>query len=389
MPKTIVTGLDIGTSSIRLVVCEPLKDNKIPRVLAQIKTESHGLRRGYLVNFDETLANLRHAVAEAERQTKTRIKNVILGIGGVTLESKVSEGQVAVSRADLEITENDLQRAQEASEHNLTDFANRRVIHSIPLGFKLDGKKVLGRPEGLKGQKLEVKTLFIHCLQHHVSDLMRLVTNAGLVVEDIVAAPLAASFPTLTTTQKTAGCVLANIGSQTTSIVTFEDNVPISLQVFPLGSNDVTNDIALGLRVSIEEAEKMKVEDYQTRALGLRKKLDEIIEARLSDMFELIDNHLKKIGRNGLLPAGIIIVGGGAKVEHLERLARDTLKLPAKIFDPHNLAYLKNQIKDASWVVAYGLCLFGLGLESEESFGVRLVRSTKQNFLKWLRELLP
>lgn len=389
MSKIIVTGLDIGTSNIRLVVCEPLKDSKIPRVLAQVKTESRGLRRGYIVNFDEALTNLRQAITEAERQIKTRIKSVILGIGGITLESKVSEGQVVISRADLEVTENDIQRAVESSEHNLGDFANRRVIHQIPLGFKLDGKKVLGRPEGLKGQKLEVKTLFIHCLQQHVGDLMRLATSAGLVVEDIVAAPLAASFPTLTTTQKTAGCVLANIGSQTTSIVTFEDNLPVSLQVFPLGSNDVTNDIALGLRVPIEEAEKMKIEDYQAQTLNLRKKLDEIIEARLSDMFELIDNHLKKIGRNGLLPAGIIVVGGGAKVEHLERLARDTLKIPAKIFDPHNLAYLKNQIKDAAWVVAYGLCLFGLGLESEESFGVKLMRSTKQNFLKWLRELLP
>jgi cell division protein FtsA len=159
------------------------------------------------------------------------------------------------------------------------------------------------------------------------------------------------------------------------------------IQMFPIGSNDVTNDIALGLRVSIEEAEKMKLESGNL--YNLKKKLDEIIEARLSDMFELVENHLKKIGRNGLLPAGAIIVGSGSNVDNIEKLAKETLHLPARIFDPGTNPQLKGQIKDTGAVVAYGLSLFGLGLNEEEAAGGRLLQTTGKSFIRWLRELLP
>ena len=278
----------------------------------------------------------------------------------------------------------------EASEVALGDFTNRKIIHSFALGFKLDGKRVIGRPQGWKGQKLEVKTLFIHCLTQHLNDLIKVATSAGLIVEDVVASPLAGSLPTLNATQKAAGCVLVNIGSQTTSLITFEDDHPISLQVFPLGSNDVTNDIALGLRIPLEEAERMKLES--ATALNLKRKLDEIIEARLSDMFELIEAHLKKLGRSGLLPAGVIIVGGGANVENLDKLAKAQLKLPAKVFDPGEVGQLKNQIRDASWVVAYGLCLYGLMSEEDNStptFGAETLGNAGRGLIKWLKELWP
>ncbi|MBI2100332.1 MAG: cell division protein FtsA [Candidatus Vogelbacteria bacterium] len=360
MAKNIVAGLDIGTAAVRLVVGEVASETGRMRVLAQIKKNSSGLRRGYVVNYEETTTAVREVLVEAERQLKFRVKSVYLAIGGITLEAKESLGQIAVAKADLEITDTDVKRVVEVSEANLTDFANRRVIHTIPLGFKLDGKKILGRPEGLKGNKLEVRTLFINCLNQHLEDLIQVVESAGLIVEDIVAAPVAASLPVLTPPQKAAGCVLANIGSQTTSIIVYEDGTPISLQVFPLGSNDVTNDIALGLRISLDEAEKMKLEGSGS-TVNIQRKLDEIIEARLSDMFELIENHLKKLGRDGLLPAGIIIVGGGAHVDDIEKLAKTTLRLPAKIFDPSTEPYLKSQLRDSPWAVAYGLCLSGLG----------------------------
>lgn len=390
MAKTIVAGLDIGTSTVRLVVCETSENGKTPRVLAQVKKESRGLRRGYVISFEDALLSVKEVIKEAERQTKLKIKRVILGIGGITLESKISEGQVAINRGDSEVTENDVERVVEVSETNLGDFTNRKIIHTFALSFKIDGKKVVGRPIGWKGQRLEVKTLFIHCLTQHLNDLIKVATDAGLVVEDVMAAPLAGSIPTLNATQKAAGCVLVNIGSQTTSLITFEDDHPISLQVFPLGSNDVTNDIALGLRIPLEEAERMKIES--TTTLNMKRKLDEIIEARLSDMFELIETHLKKLGRNGLLPAGIIIVGGGANVNDLEKLAKAQLKLPAKIFDPGEVGQLKNQIRDSAWVVAYGLCLTGLIEEPEESISTissKVVETASKGVAKWLKELWP
>lgn len=390
MAKTVIAGLDIGTSAVRLVVCEWSESGRAPRVLAQAKRESRGLRRGYVVNLEEALQSVKEVIQEAERQAKIKVKRVILGIGGITLEAKTGEGQIAVSTADLEVRENDIERVGEASEANLGDFTNRKIIHNFALAFKLDGKKVIGRPEGWKGQKLEVKTLFIHCLTQHLNDLIKVTTGAGLIVEDVVASPLAASLPTLNTTQKAAGCVLANIGSQTTSVIVFEDDHPISLQVFPLGSDDVTRDIALGLRIPLEEAERMKLES--ATALNLKRKLDEIIEARLSDMFELIESHLKKLGRNGLLPAGVIIVGGGANVENLDKLAKSQLKLPAKVFDPAEVGHLKNQIRDSSWVVAYGLCLYGLadgGETPATTLGAEALGNAGRGIIKWLKELWP
>lgn len=387
MARHLVAGLDIGTAAIRLVVSEVVPESTVPRVLCQVKKESRGLKRGFIINFDETLDNLKDTLKEAERQSKVKLKSVLLAIGGITLDAKVTSGQVAVSKADLEINETDIARAIDASRANLSDFANRRIIYEAPLAFKLDGVAIPGRPEGMRGVKLEVKTLFVHCLSQHLNDLVRVTNMAGLATDDIVPAPLAGSYATLSTVQKMAGCALVNIGSQTTSIITFEENTPRSLQVFPFGSNDVTNDIALGLRVSLEEAEQLKLGGNQV--IGLKKKLDEIIEARLTDIFESVEAHLKRIGRNGLLPAGVIIVGGGGNLENIERLAKSSLRLPARLFDVSQASHLKNQIRDASWVVAYGLCLSGFGLvPSETGFGP-MSFSLWEKLKKSLKEFWP
>ena len=330
MSKHIITGLDIGTNAIRVVVCEVIRQSPAPKILAMVRVPSRGLRRGYIVNQSEAESAIAEALTEAEKVAKVKIHGVFLGIGGVGLESRQSEGQVAVTRADSEINELDIKRANEQAESNLINISNYRILHTISLAFKLDGKKILGQPEGMKGNKLEVKTLFVCCLNQHINNLIKTVEATGITVEDIIASPLAASFTTLTNNQKAAGAVLANVGAQTTSMVVYEEGLPITVQVLPIGSSDVTNDIALGLRLPLEEAEKLKISLGQSN-LATKKKLDEIIEARLSDMFELIETQLKKIGRNELLPAGIIITGGGSNLPDIDKLAKNYLKLPARI----------------------------------------------------------
>ena len=388
MGRTIVTGLDVGTASVRVAVCEIIKGARHPKVLALVKTESRGLRRGYVINQEELSQVIRTVIGEAERQAQVRIKNIFLGLGGVTLESRIGENQIVVSRADTEITENDINRVIELAETSLPDMANNRIIHTIPIYFKLDGKKIPGRPEGMRGTKLEVRVLFIVCLDQHLNGLVRAVESASVSVKDIVAAPLAAGFTALNTQQKTVGCVLTNIGSQTTSIAVFEDGIPISLQILPIGSMDITNDIALGLRVPLDEAERLKLNGDQL--LTFRKKLDEIIEARLSDMFDLIERHLKKIGRSGLLPAGIIITGGGGNIENISGLAKEELHLPARVFTPTGENQGRPILKDSNWVVAYGLCLFGLGGDNIEiSIIPGIFRGVKRTFIHWLKELWP
>jgi cell division protein FtsA len=387
MPRNIVTGLDIGTASIRVAVCEYKAGSNLPSVLALIKRNSRGLRRGYIVNYDETLESIKEAIAEAEKAANISIKKVFVGIGGITLESKLAEGTVAVSRGDAEISDIDLNRAIEQSEANLTDILNKHVVHRFPLAFKLDSQRVLGRPQGMKGNKLEARSLFITCSSQHLKDFITAVEEAGLIVEDIIASPLAASLVATNRLQKAAGCVLANIGSQTTSIIVFEEGIPISLQVFPIGSTDITNDIALGFKIPLEEAERVKKGELES--IGAKRKLDEIIEARLSDVFEFIELHLKKLGRNGLLPAGIIMTGGGSGIPNIENLAKEYFKLPASVAYPSIMAKSKSQAVDSAWSVAYGLCLFGSDQDAEDSLGLRLTRRTKNSILRWLKELMP
>ena len=206
-------------------------------------------------------------------------------------------------------------------------------------------------------------------------------------VEDVMAAPIAASHVTLTKTQKIAGCVLANIGSETTSIIVFEDNIPVSMEVFPFGSNDITNDIALGLKVSIEEAENIKLgtgkETYS------KKKLDEIVVARLSDIFDLIEDHLTKIDRNGLLPAGIVITGGGSGIPNIEELAKAALRLPSKQSRLRFEGNLKGITNDFEWAVAYGLTVVGNSPEQVGIFDSEPIGSPVNPIWKWLKKFLP
>lgn len=387
MTKNIVTGIDIGTHAIRIAVAEYLPGHRYPKLLALVTKESRGMRHGYPVNTDEVSASVGEAIRAAEAMAKIKIRRAYLAIGGVTLESRMSDASVAVSRADQEVTEADTRRVLELTESNLPESNNRTVIERYPLAFKLDGKKILGRPVGFKGGKLEARAIFITCLTQHINDLENAVISNGVAIDDVIPAPIAASAVTLSKVQRMSGCVLANIGSQTTSIVVFEEDIPVSVRVFPIGSMDITNDIALGLKISLEEAERIKTGVEEPAST--KKRLDEIIDARLSDMFELIEGHLKKIGRNGLLPAGIILTGGGAGVPDIVSLAKQALKLPARLGSPENGYQVRSQVSDPSWAVAYGLCLVGKYEAEEEGGGTAVLSSTKNYIVKWLRELLP
>jgi len=253
------------------------------------------------------------------------------------------------------------------------------------LRYRIDGELVLGKPHGMRGTKLEVDMLFITAYEQHLNDLIGAVEQTGVYVEDVMASPLAASFVLLSKAQRRAGCILANIGAETVSTVVFEDLTPISVKVFPIGANDITNDIALGLRLPLDEAEKIK-RGGMTSATFPKKRLEEIIHARLADIYELIGSHLKKIKKDGLLPAGIILTGGGSTTLGAQEIARQTLNLPARVA---TLEIGKNQkLRDASWAVAYGLSMLGAS-DSEETTAIGVVKQTKHTILDWLSQFLP
>lgn len=307
-------------------------------------------------------------------------------MGGIGLDEIHSRGEAITSRADSVITQVDIDKAIQVSEEFIQDkIPNRKIIHAVPLQFTVDGEKVHGRPHDLKGTKLEVDVLFITAFEQHLNDLVGAIESIGIKVDDIMASPLAGSLVMLTKAQKRAGCVLANIGAETVSIVVFENNTPVSLKVFPIGSNDITNDIALGLKIPLDEAEKIKRGGMSNTPYS-KKKLDEIISARLTDIFELIDAHLRKIKRDGLLPAGVILTGGGSGITTVQDLARVSLRLPSKIatLDPGQ----NGKVRDASWAVGYGLCIWGMTGTEEES-GINLARHTGSALLSWFKQFLP
>ncbi|KKP56517.1 MAG: Cell division protein ftsA [Parcubacteria group bacterium GW2011_GWB1_35_5] len=390
MSSHITAGIDIGTYEVRVVVAEQENENGLPKILGTGKAESKGLRHGYIINITDVTKSVSLAVRQAEKSSAVKIKKAFISIGGVGLSGINSQGSTIISRADQEITETDIEQTIVAAEEAIPKalIQNRKIIYSIPIAWKIDGKPVLGRVLGMKSVKLEAKTLFVSCIEPHLDDLVEAVEEAGIEVIDVVASPIAASFVTLSKSQKIAGCVLANIGAETVSIVVFENNIPISLEIFPIGGADITNDIALGLKISLEEAETIKLGGV-TATNYPKKKLEEIISARLGDIFELIEVHLKKIGKSGVLPAGIIITGGSSSLGLIEDLARSYLRLPSRIASLE-IGNSKFQIKDSSWSVAYGLCIISSIPDEEERLGLKKhSKNIFKSILQTLKHFLP
>lgn len=382
-------GIDIGTHTTKVVVMGYNKESNSPSLIATGSSETEGMRQGYITNIDQVSQSIKKAVKQAESSLGSKIRRAYVSIGGISLGSVVSFGSIIISRADQEITHLDISKALAISEEGL-DIINKKIIHTIPIGYKLDGKEIHVRPEGMHGIKLEVKTLFITCIKQNIEDLITALGLANIEVMDIIASPVALSAILLNSKQKTAGCVLADIGAETVSVSVFENNLLVSLQVFPIGSMDITKDVALGFKIGLEEAESVKLGsviggDYP------KKKVDEIIEARLGDIFELVENQLKRLRRNGLLPAGIIITGGGSNINNITDIARKQLNLPAKVGPADGTINNKLKIKDSSWYVAYGLTILSLestGNNSSSSMGDNM-KQVKGFFKSIFSQLLP
>ncbi|MFA6502922.1 MAG: cell division protein FtsA [Candidatus Paceibacterota bacterium] len=382
MARRIATGIDVGTYQVKVVVVEELADSHGVRQLRIIGTglaESKGLRHGYIVNREEVSASIREAKRQAESIARVQVRSAFLAVGGISLDEARATGSAIISRADQEITSLDTDKAAKtAREAAAPGFLNRHVLHSIPLEYRIDGQKVLGDPIGMKGVRLEIDYLFITCLAQHEEMLVKSVEDAGIEIVDQMASPLAGSYVLLTGEQKMKGCVLANIGAETVSIVVYDEGIPVSVKVFPMGSSHITDDIALGFRISLEEAERVKLGRLSGQMYP-RKKIDDLVGSRLLAMFTLIDKHLRSLGRRGPLPAGIIISGGGAGIGNISDVARGSLKLPARLAEFRLSSDTK--IRDATWAVSYGLALWGLTGDTsapKKSFGAFFDRFLQQ-----------
>jgi cell division protein FtsA len=388
MARRIATGIDIGTHHTKVVVVEEITgpEGTGIHIIGTGLAQSAGMRHGYVVDVEDVAASVRAAKHQAEQTARVPLKKGFVAIGGVSLDEVRASGTTIISRADQEITELDIDKTREAArEAAAPNFLNRKILHEIPLEFRVDGAKSLGEPHGLKGTRLEADYLFVTCLESHDGLLTSAVEAADVEVIDRMASPLAGSYVTLTKDQKMKGCVLANIGSETVSIVVYDEGVPISVKVFPVGSAHITDDLALGFRMSLEDAERLKM-GRLGGSMYPKKKVEEIIATRFRHMFDLIDKHLKVIGRKGALPAGIIISGGASGQGSIVDIAKGSLALPSRIAEMKVAP--DSKVRDATWAVAYGLALWGLTGDTETPKRQRF-HNVGGSFMDFLKQFLP
>ncbi|MFZ2149682.1 MAG: cell division protein FtsA [Minisyncoccia bacterium] len=388
MIKNISVGIDVGSSTTRVVVGEFLKGEKNPKIIGVGESATYGLRHGYVVNSSMASASIREAVSAAEKSSGLKIKRAFVSLSGTTLRGEMSTGSTIISKADGEVTPLDVSKALEDCENNLS-IGNKKIIHTYPVSFRLDGKEVLGRLEGMRGTKLEAKALFVTYSIVHLEDLLEAVAEAGVETIDVTASPVAISEIALTERQKIVGVALVDIGAETTSLSVFENGLMVSIHTFSIGSTDITNDIALGFKIPLEEAENFK---FGNIGEGFsKKKLDEVIEARLCDIFESIENHLKKIKRSELLPAGIVFVGGGASTPNLVELSKSILKLPASLGSTDIFGNAKTKLRESTWFTALGLLSAGKDSGSSYPDGSfkNLMRDFKSALKSSMKQLMP
>ncbi len=389
--KKIVVGIDLGSQMTRVLMAEESpKLGYPPKILAIGYSESLGMRHGYVLSPRDATLSLQEAIRMAEKSSGIEIKRAYVAISGVSLSSEISGGAVDISRPDGEVTEEDLHNVMTIAEQAFANNKrNRKILHAIPLKYRLDGYEVMGAsPVGMRGSRLEIRVVFVTVLEHHFNDLVSVVTEAGVDIIDVIAAPIAESMSSLTKRQKTVGCGLLNIGSETVSLAVFDNDIPVSIETFPIGSNDITNDIALGLRISLDDAERVKIGKFEPGQYP-KKKIEEIVDARLSDIFDLIQNHLRAIKRDGLLPAGIIITGGGGMLPHIDEFAKAALKLPTSIMHVDQVMNTRRDL-DPSWLMVYGLCFLE---DDDQVYGSKIfkaaIKETRNSLMKILREFLP
>lgn len=378
----------------RVVVGEFITGDKNPKIIGAGEARSLGVRHGYVSNPDSATISVRNALDLAEKSSGIKIKRAFVSVGGASLKSENSSGEAIISKANGEVTTLDVNRALADCEENL-NLNNKKIIQMYPLSFRLDGKEVLGRPEGMRGTKLEAKALFVTYSVQHLDDLLEVIGRAGVETIDVIPAPLAVANVVLSDRQKIVGVAVVNIGSETTSLAVFENGSLISVHTFAIGSSDITNDIALGFKIPLEKAEELKLQNLADSRVGAKeefpkKKLEEIIRARLCDIFESVENNLKKIKRVELLPAGIIFAGGGANTHKLEESSKAVLKLPSLVGTTQIFGNLRTKLRDPAWFTAIGLLMSSLENGGYAENSLMGVFKNVKNLLKAsVRQLIP
>ena len=376
--ETPIVGLDVGTSKVVAVV--GVVQEGIIHITGLGKAPNAGLRKGTVVDIDETVSAISSAIDDAQTSSGFEISSCLASISGNQIVSVDSMGVIAVSRADGEIQETDIERVID-SANSVALPPNLEILHSIPKTFIVDGQSEIRDPIGMSGIRLEVLSQVVGATVSSIKNLSKSISQSGLEINGIVFAPLACAKAYLNKKQKEIGSMIVDIGCSNTAIAVFEENTLIHTKVIPIGSNHITNDIAIGLKISIDAAEKIKINEIEVSSDSVdeNKKLDlskyekgesdtptvkyvcEIADARLSELFGMIKDELKSIERDEMLPAGAVLVGGGAKLKGIQQFVKKALNLPVQIGIPvFEVSGIVDKIDDPEYSTAVGLVLWGI-----------------------------
>jgi cell division protein FtsA len=393
MKDNIIAGLDIGSTAIRLVVGQKIDgpSGEELQIIGAVSVPTAGVSRGIVNSIEETTSSISACLEKAERLVGIPISRVWVGINDPHIKCERSKGVVAVGRSDGEINDNDVNRAIEAARA-LAVPVNYEILHVIPIKFAVDNQGDIKDPIGMNGIRLEVEALIIQGLSTQIKNLTKAIYRTGLEIEDLVLGPLAASEAVLSAKQKELGVAIVNFGSSTSSLAVYEERNLIHTAILPIGAEHITSDIAIGLRCPINLAERIKKEHGRAWSEGIsenddidvsqlvkeeeinddissvsRKYIAEIINARVEEIFEKVDNEFKLIDRSGMLPAGVIFVGGGANLEGLVEAAKKKLRLPAAIGQAKNINVVIDKVRNPEFLTALGLVIWGGHGANDES----------------------
>lgn len=369
--QTIVSGLDIGTHAIKLAVARQREEGHF-EIVGCVSEPSSGVKKGAVTNPEEVARHIANIKLKGEQLCGSAIEEVMVNLGGSRVSVISSHGAVAVSRADGQISQEDVDRVLQAAQA-FSLPPNKEVVDAVPQQYIVDGETGIKDPMGMKGVRLEVDVLVVCAFSPHIKSAHEAVLGGGLDILDTIPSSVMASDAVLTPQQKELGVALIDLGAGTTTISVFEEGTVIHAAVLPIGSENITHDIAIGLRTEHEIAERIKKE-FGSCVAGKSRKMEKvevpggdtlaftqkflvhIIEARVKEIFQLITKELKGIQRYGQLPGGVVLIGGGANLPRIVDIAKKELKLSVKIGTPQNVVTSE---LDPVYMGALGLALLG------------------------------
>jgi cell division protein FtsA len=401
-----IVGLDVGTTKTCVIVCE-LNDREQLEVLGVGSAESKGLRKGVVVNLDSTVNSIKKAVEDAEKSAGTAVESVFVGLSGVHVKSFNSRGAVAVNGHNREVAKEDIRRVIETAKA-VSLPTDREIVHVLPQEFVVDGQDGIGDPLGLLGTRLEVNCHIVTSSTTAAQNIVTAVNRSGIIVADTVLQQLASAESTLSVDDKELGIGLIDIGGGTTDLAVYTQGAIRHTAILPLGGDQITNDIAVGLRTTIPEAEKIKrhygcaqstlIEEdvsFEVPSVGGRqpksiskKILCEIVQPRVEEILSLVKEDIKQAGLEKSVSGGIVLTGGAVLMQGVLELAEPIFDLPVRQGTPSGIEKMGGALSNPAYSTAIGLVLYGYRTHTHRWAKAQANGSIFSKGLSWIRSRL-